>query len=91
MKKQEYKLVAGTFNIDNAKEVLMSLINSKINFHNKKMLNSIECKGERDEHSQNRIAELNESRDQILRLLKQADIGNQHIRINSTIHIEIEE
>ncbi len=89
MKKQEYKLVKGTFDLDEAREVLMSLINSKINFHAKKNLSSRERFGTIDQDSEKRIEELNISREQILQLLKHADETKQKITIESSINLEI--
>lgn len=89
MKKQEYKLVKGTFDLDEAREVLMSLINSKINFHAKKNLSSRERFGKIDQDSEKRIEELSISREQILQLLKHADESKQKITIISTISLEI--
>lgn len=91
MKKQDFTLVRGMFNVEDAKEVLMNLIGSKIVHHNKVILRSFECNGNQDHQSEQRIAELNESRNKILQLLKEVDETKQHITINSTIHIEIEE
>ncbi len=89
MEKQEYKLVKGTFNLDEAREVLMSLINSKINFHAKKNLSSRERFGTIDQDSEKRIEELNISREEILHLLKNADESKQKITIVSTISLEL--
>ncbi|HKJ32247.1 MAG TPA: hypothetical protein VKA34_10495 [Balneolales bacterium] len=90
MKKKEFKLVTGTFNVDEAQEVLMSLIIGKINFHTKRILSLRERNGIEDEHSEKRIEELNASREQILHLLKQADDSKHKITIDSTIYIEIQ-
>lgn len=89
MKKQEFELVTGTFDLEDAHEVLMNLITGKINFHTKKILSTRERNGTEDEHSEKRIEELNASREKILQLLKQADEGKQKITINSSICVEI--
>lgn len=84
-----YKLIEGDFSIEEAKKMLMSLISSKINFHN---LNSFSdyVRFNRDSKKlENRIAELTATREEILKLMKEAEKKGMKLNIKSTIVIEL--
>lgn len=89
MKKREIKLGTGTYDVDEAQEVLMNLIINKINFHTKKILSLRERYGKEDKQSEKRIEELNATREEILQFLEKVDENKQKITINSTINVEI--
>ncbi|MDZ7716384.1 MAG: hypothetical protein U5J95_09255 [Balneolaceae bacterium] len=81
-------LVEGTFTPSEAKEVLMSLINSKISFHNLKNLRSYERSGSEDKESKKRITELEKMRKKLLTILKDTDKNGVSVKIESQINIE---
>ena len=86
-----FTLVKGSYSPDDAKEILMNLIQSKIQFHNIRKLSSFEKSGSRDEKSEDRISDLKETRKEILEILKSSDEkGISNVIINSTIHITLE-
>lgn len=86
-----FTLVKGSYSPDDAKEILMNLIQSKIQFHNIRKLSSFEKSGSRDETSEDRISDLKEARKEILDMLKSSDEkGISNVSINSTIHITLE-
>lgn len=88
---QELLLIQGQFSATEAREVLMNLINSKLSYHNKRNLRSFEHRGESDQHSLKRIAELNELRRWLLAYLKKREEEEEDVSFNieSSIHIEI--
>lgn len=86
-----FTLVQGSYSPDDAKEILMNLIQSKIQFHNIRKLSSFEKSGSMDEISEDRISDLKEARKEILDMLKASEEkGISNVVINSTIHITLE-
>lgn len=91
MKKKEIiELIQGTFKPDEAREVLLQLINNKINFHNLKNWSSHERFGKPDAYSEQRLKKLEESRKKVEKFISDLDDGEHTITINSTIEINIE-
>ena len=86
-----FTLVKGSYSPEDAKEILMNLIQSKIQFHNIRKLSSFEKSGSTDEWSEKKIADLKETRKEILEMLKSGkEKGVGSIVINSTIQISFE-
>lgn len=84
-----YKLIEGDFSAEEAKKMLMSLISSKINFHN---LNSFSdyVRFNRDPKKlENRIVELTNTREDILKLMEEAEKKGTKLKIKSNISIEL--
>ncbi|RYD69498.1 MAG: hypothetical protein EOP53_27055 [Sphingobacteriales bacterium] len=88
---QTFKLIDGTFLPKDAKEVLTALITSKINFHSTRSFSSLVRTGVPDVESDLRIIILNETREEILSLLKHAEANGKKVTIQSNIEIKIEE
>ena len=88
--KQPIKFIEGKFSPQEAKEVLVDLINHKINFHSLKNFSSEERFGKPVEGSQKRIEELKESREKIISIIQQAVDKNTNLRIESSINIAFE-
>ena len=92
MKKIEtVNLIKGTFAPEDAKEILMELLNSKINFHNLKNWSSKERFGKPDSFSTQKLEYLNEARENLKIFLAEAINQKKNITINSTIEIKIED
>lgn len=94
MKKTEkIDLIKGTFSPSEARDILLDLLNSKINFHNKKNWSSRERFGKPDAESEQRLKHLKNSRNKILRLFtKLIDEDNEEkfVTLKSTMEIIIE-
>ena len=88
--KQTIKFIEGKFSPEDAKEVLVSLINNKINFHSMKDFSSQERFGKPSEGAQKRIKELKVSGEKIILLIQQAVDNNTNLRIQSSINIAFE-
>ncbi len=84
-----HKLISGEFSTNEAKEVLLNLIDSKMQFHTLKNFSSEERFGKKDLSSIKRLAELKELRAEILRLLINNEGGDFIYKISSTIKIEM--
>ena len=63
---EDFTLIKGTFTPTEAKEVLMSLISSKISFHNIKNLRSYGLNGKEDQYSKQKIKRLKKVRNKLL-------------------------
>lgn len=80
-------LIEGDFSAEDAKEILLKMYGTKLNFHQRKNLSSNERFGKDDATSQIRIPALKENIEQI-RVLTDAAIANKsRIVINSQINI----
>ena len=91
MKKTEtIELIKGTFTPNEAREILLQLLNSKINFHNLKNWSSRERFGKPDTYSQQRLKHLEESRKKVELLISKSVNEEKTITINSSIEINIE-
>jgi hypothetical protein len=94
MKKTEItetiELIKGTFPPDEAREILLQLLDSKINFHNRRNFSSRERFGKADPYSEQRLEHLTESRKKVLTLVSKSTDEGKTITINSTIEINVE-
>lgn len=91
IEKKNFKLITGEFSPENAEEILMDLINKKINFHHLRDFSHQERFGKSDEATLRRIKELDESKAEINQLIQKASTLGKLLRINSTIQMEITE
>lgn len=94
MKKTEtIDLIKGTFTPRDAREVLLSLLNSKIKFHQLKDWSSRERFGTPDAESEQRLKSLKDARSKtetLLSTLISKDNNEKSVTLNSTIEIIIE-
>ena len=82
-------LIDGSFTHDEAKEVLLNMFSSKINFHNIKNWSSQERFGKDQEGAQSRIVALNKEIEKLNALLEEAQKNNQKIVVKSEIKITL--
>lgn len=88
MKKTEtIELIKGTFTPDEAREILLRLLDSKINFHNLKNWSSRERFGKPDAYSEQRLGHLREARTKVETLISQSINEEKNMTINSSIEI----
>jgi hypothetical protein len=79
-------LIDGIFTSAEMKEVVLTMINNKINFHHLKNLRSLEREGHEDENSSKRLVELHALKAEINTLNFDA---NELVKLKSTIEIEV--
>lgn len=85
--KLEFNLVLGNYTPEEAATVLLSLINSKINYHELDAFRQRE-RGEGDpKRSERRIAELSESRAHVRSLLERSKKDGLRISVKGVIEI----
>jgi|AntRauMFilla1563_2_1112583.scaffolds.fasta_scaffold04205_4 hypothetical protein len=83
------KLVKGEFSPNEAKEVLFSLITSKIRFHQLEVFSNSERNIGDIDYSEKRITELENSKIRMASIIEDATKKGKKIKINGTIEIEI--
>jgi len=87
---QEFKLIDGTFSIEDADRVLTNLLNYKIDYHKKEDFSNHIRFNKDIEHSKKRIQELTETKEEIKNLIKNSKSEDIKFVIKSTISIELE-
>ena len=83
-------LVKGIFTPQEAQEILLQLLISKINFHNTKNWSSRERFGKPDADSEQKLKYLEESRRKVEMFISKAIDKEKNITINSSIEMNIE-
>ena len=84
---QKVQLIKGTFDPENARHLLLSLLNYKISFHEVRRLGETERFGRADPHGKRRIAELKASRQAVVDFLGAAARIGARLRIESDVKI----
>lgn len=87
--KKSIKLIEGEFNVSDAKEILVNLIQSKIQFHEKKEFSSLIRFGLKDSNSVKRIANLKKEMLELREFIQDLNEKKHKLIINTTIKIEI--
>ncbi|MCB0737028.1 MAG: hypothetical protein KDC92_05910 [Bacteroidetes bacterium] len=82
-------LIDGTYSSEQARDILLNLVGSKINFHNQEIFSLQERFGRNSAHSVKRVAELKQVRDNLIQYLNKLDNKQVNVRINSEVHIQI--
>lgn len=84
----EYKLIDGKFTAHEAREILLDMINKKIQFHQLKNFSSEERFGKSLPSSLKRIKELEKDKVDVLNKIEIAMLGQYELRIRSSIVVE---
>ena len=87
---KEHKLIDGTFSAEDADRVLTTLINYKIDYHNREDFSNHIRFNKDIEHSKKRIQELTETKEQIKELIQKSKSEDIKFVIKSNISIELE-
>ena len=88
MKKNEIlRIIDGNFNYDEAKEILMNILSSKINFYCLKNWSSQERFGIEDENAQKRLPALRNEVKKLEEILSEAKANNKKLVVSSDINI----
>ena len=88
MDKYQFKLIEGDFSSQDAKTVLMSVINSKVNFHNRNAFSEFVKNHETCETSKRRISVLSKASEDILKLIDESEKKGMKLKINGDITLE---
>ncbi len=90
MKKNEtLTIMDDNFTHDEAKEIIMNMFSSKLNFHNIKNWSSQERFGKNDAIAQEKIPELRNEMKRLEEILIEAKTKNKKLVVSSAINIEL--
>ncbi len=91
MQEMEFKLIDNTYNPEEAKEVLLELIKSKIKFLNHKIFSSYERFGSESTDLEKRILELSEDRERLMKQFMAIENSEVEIKIDCTAKLNVKE
>lgn len=86
---EQLTIIEGNFSEVEAREILMNIFSTKINFHSIKNLSSQERFGKDDEIAQKRIPELKNEIERLEQILKEANANNKRLLVSSQISISL--
>ena len=82
-------LIDGQFSVEEAKEILLNVFSSKLQFHQMKNFSNYERFGTKDENGRRRIDELKESITLIKNTLEDAKNAGFELVLKSNVSIEL--
>ena len=88
---EKVQLITGSFPPMEAKELLLNLFGSEIQFYTIKNFSSEVCTGKPDRDSQEKVLKLRGTREKISNLLEEANAKNLLVEIQSSIVISCRE
>ena len=81
------RFIDGTFNAGDAKEILLAVLQDKVNFHGNLLLSNMERFGVDASNSEQRIAELRKEIESMRSLIADAEKEGAVVQIDSAIQI----
>jgi dihydroorotase len=84
---EKITLINGVYKQEDAKEILMTVFNEKVKFHELKQFSMKVCFGKEDEAINNRVLELKESMNKIEAIILAAKAENKFIKIQAEVNI----
>lgn len=88
MENNKVTLIDGTFNVAEAKDVLINMFTMKINFHSQKNVSHIERFGTPDDNSKARVEFLKAEMAKLETIIAEATDKNVSLKVTSAIHID---
>lgn len=85
----EFKLINGTFKAEEAKRILLEMLNNKVNFHSRQIHRIQEHSGDTAHHSEHRMNELLDTIESLKTVLLNAEQNKSDIKIHCPIIIEV--
>lgn len=89
IKEQTFQLIEGNFSTADGREILENIFNSKIQFHTLNNFSVQERFGKDDDVAIERIPKLIKSLNDILTILKEAEVSGKRVKIKSEVLIQI--
>jgi hypothetical protein len=87
----EFSLIDGKFTAEQAEQVLIALVNYKIDFHNRQDFSNHIRFNDSLEHSKKRVNQLQETKINMQEFLKSIKLSDTNLVIKSTITVSIED
>jgi hypothetical protein len=88
MENNKVTLIDGTFNVAEAKDVLINMFTMKINFHSQKNVSHIERFGTPDDNSKAKVEFLKAEMAKLETIIAEATDKNVSLKVTSSIHID---
>lgn len=88
-KNENLSLIEGSFNPEEAREILLNIFSTKINFHERKNFSSEERFGKSDAVALKRIPVLKQNLEKIVSVIADAEAKNKQVIISSQINIQL--
>ena len=85
----QFQLLDGTFTPSEASQVLLDLIHSKMDFHNKEKYSNEERFGRDPSHSEKRLRELTQLKVSVKELLASVEAAGQKLQIEGRLDITV--
>lgn len=82
-------LIEGAFSAADAREVLLSLLTFKVDFHKRRNFSSMERTGQPDRASERRIEQLRTTLDDVSAALSEAIAADLPVHVRSTIRLTV--
>jgi len=89
MNKSQVKIIDSTYPVEDAKELVLSLINDKIKFLQLKIFSQRERFGIDTKHLEKRISELREERAELIQNLKSFEESDYVVEVDCKIHLKV--
>jgi hypothetical protein len=87
--KKSYRLISGVFQPDQASQLLMTLIQDKLSFHQRNNWSRRERFGESEEAGTKRMGELRQTKADMAALIEEAKADGMALTINCNIEITL--
>ena len=87
----EFSLIDGKFTVEQAEQVLIALVNYKIDFHNRQDFSNHIRFNDSLEHSKKRVNQLQKTKINMQEFLKSIKLSDTNLVIKSTITVIIED
>jgi len=84
-------LIRNTYEVDDAKEVITQLLSDKINFIRRQIFSLDERYGINSSYLENRLKELNQSKEDIVTFFKSINSEELEVKIDCPVNIELVE
>ena len=85
----EFDLIKGDFAAEDALDILLGMIQGKINYHNGKAFSLEERYGKDYLNCRDRVTQLNKSRAELEQFMSELLSGGHRVRVSSHVHIEV--
>jgi hypothetical protein len=86
---KDLNLIEGVFATSDAKKILFALIDSKLRYHNVKLVSNNKRFGIMDSNSEERIVYLKNAKKQLQEVIELAEAKNKKVAIHSSVRIEL--
>lgn len=86
-KNENFNLIDGQFSVEEAKDVLTTLLQNKIAFHQRKNFSSVERTGREDQHSLERIEALQANCSKIIQWMDEMENMPGEVNIQAAVHV----